>query len=65
MGMILSTVQEAAAFLGLDPSTIHKWVKQGKLQTYQVDGKRRIIVEKVAELAARGGGSLKAGQRRG
>ena len=54
MAMLLSTIQEAAKFLDLDSSTIHKWIKQGKLQAIRVDGKTRVIVEKIAELTPKG-----------
>ena len=60
MAMLLATIQEAAGFLNLDPSTIHKWIKQGKLQTIQIDGKTRVIVEKAAELVPKGKAKVKS-----
>ena len=42
-------VKTAAAWSGIDPSTIHKWIRTHRIQVIRLNGKRMVILEEVEE----------------
>lgn len=65
LAYLLATVEEAAQYLGVAPSTIHRWINDKRLQVFTIQGERsrRVIVEHVQALALQEG-TRALGQRR-
>ncbi|MGO3887007.1 MAG: helix-turn-helix domain-containing protein [Mycetocola sp.] len=49
-----ATVAQAAKRVGVDPSTVHKWVKDHKIAKYGTGRAARVILEEVLKAEADG-----------
>tara|TARA_Y100000310_G_scaffold220117_2_gene221582 strand:+ start:8844 stop:9011 length:168 start_codon:yes stop_codon:yes gene_type:complete len=47
MALILVTVKEAAEYFNVHRATIYRWIKDGRLDTFEVKGKRYLMYGQV------------------
>ena len=47
---VLSTVEEAANLLGISPSTVHRWAREGELRTIPVAGRMVVPASSLEQL---------------
>ena len=47
---VLYTVEEAAHLLGISPSTVYRWAREGELRTVQVGGRMAVPASSLEQL---------------
>jgi excisionase family DNA binding protein len=52
---ILCSINEAADATGASRSKIYEWAKAGRIRTVRIDGRTKIVIASLLELAAPGG----------
>jgi excisionase family DNA binding protein len=50
---VLCTINEAAAATGASRSKVYQWIKDGRIRSTRLDGRTKVVIESLLELAAR------------
>src|SRR5581483_1835570 len=53
---VLYTVEEAAQLLGISPSTVHRWAREGELRTIPLSGRMVVPASSLEQLLGNSGG---------
>jgi excisionase family DNA binding protein len=54
---VLCSINEAAEATGSGRSKIYEWIRSGRLRTVRLDGRTKVVIASLLELAARDTGA--------